>query len=57
MVGNQAVEQIGAQGDQDVRKTKVAGDDTRKTLELENKLKSKDRANQSSYARNLAGMM
>ena len=42
MVGNQAVEQIGAQGDQDVRKTKVAGDDTRKTLELENKLKSKD---------------
>jgi hypothetical protein len=57
MVGNQAVEQIGAKGDQDVRKTKVAGDDTRKTLELENKLKSKDRANQSSYARNLAGMM
>ena len=57
MVGDQAVEQIGAQGDQDVRKTKVAGDDTRKTLELENKLKSKDRANQSSYARNLAGMM
>ena len=57
MVGAQAVEQIGAKGDQDVRKTKVAGDDTRKTLELENKLKSKDRANQSSYARNLAGMM
>ena len=57
MVGNQAVEQIGAKGDQDVRKTKVAGDDTRKTLELENKLKSKDRANQSGYARNLAGMM
>jgi hypothetical protein len=57
MVGDQAVEQIGAKGDQDVRKTKVAGDDTRKTLELENKLKSKDRANQSSYARNLAGMM
>lgn len=57
IVGDQAVEQIGAKGDQDVRKTKVAGDDTRKTLELEDKLKSKDRANQSSYARNLAGMM
>jgi hypothetical protein len=47
---------IDEQSDADVRSIGAKGDDDRKTLERQNRLEAKSRANQSKYARSLAGM-
>ena len=47
---------IDEQSDADVRSIGAKGDDDRKTLERQNRLEAKSRANQSKYARGLAGM-
>ena len=54
--GKQATEQIGAQGDVDIKKIGAQGDQDRKNMQQQTIEDDKAAARQNKYARSLAGM-